>query len=407
MAEVKNKLQQGQKAAFIIIIAIALLACLKAAAGFLTGSMILLSDAIHSASDILAIFASWAGLKIAQKKPDKKFPYGYYKAENLATAFVSFIILWAGINFAREGYAKLFEVPVLKLAPLALAAAGISILVDFFSSNYLKTAGKKINSQALLTNAADKKNDIFVSGLVFISIFLSYRQIPYIEGLATILISLLILKVGLSSLKNSVLALMDVSPGREIEEKVEKAIESVEGIECFSDLKLRKSGPFVFGSAKVGVRKYLDVQRAHQLADKIEKEIKQKIPQINSFIVHIEPYISDYQHLVIPVKTEDQLKSPIYPKFARAPYFLFVNLKKNKIIGFYFLKNPYQKLKVKAGLSVAKMIIKQKSDTLITPQIGEIAMIALKNNLVDIYLAKEKNAEQAIKNYNQGKLEKK
>jgi len=146
----------------------------------------------------------------------------------------------------------------------------------------------------------------------------------------------------------------------------------------------------------------VDVQRAHEIADRVERVIKQEVPQVDSFIVHVEPFQSDFRHLAIPVKSKDGLAAKISPRLARSPYFLFVNLKGNDVKGFYVLKNSYQNKKTKAGLAVAKLIVKQKSDTLITQKVGEIALNTLRSNLVDIYQTQEKIAEDAIKKFGGG-----
>jgi len=101
----------------------------------------------------------------------------------------------------------------------------------------------------------------------------------------------------------------------------------VAGVEDFSDLRLRQSGPFVYGQVKIAVRKSINVDQAHFLADQIETIIKDKIPTISSFSIHIEPLKTDFSHLTIPVTQKQGLSSSTAKTFARAPYFLFVNLK--------------------------------------------------------------------------------
>jgi len=214
----------------------------------------------------------------------------------------------------------------------------------------------------------------------------------------------LILRIGLTTAKNSAFALMDVSPGKKIEQGVVKAIESVAGIEEFYDLRLRQSGPFVLGETKIGIRKSIDVEKAHEIADRVENEVKKNVFQIESFMVHVEPFKNDWRHLVFPVSEKQELNSKISDNFSRALYFLFVNFKKDKLKGFYFLKNPYKGKKVKTGLAVAKLVIKQKSDILITKEIGEITYFALKDNMFDIFQSKDIIVKKAINNFLGGNL---
>ena len=125
-------LKKGEKASAITTVFTVLLAIGKAIAGIFSGSLVLITDALHSGVDVLPIFASWFGLKISQREPDEKFPYGYYKAESITTLFVSLFILYAGFEFLREGFSKLFVFPSISYPLLAGGAATSSIVISFF-----------------------------------------------------------------------------------------------------------------------------------------------------------------------------------------------------------------------------------------------------------------------------------
>lgn len=400
----KERFQQGQRIAKLGIGIVVFLTLAKAGVGFWSKSAVLFSDAVHSASDLLPIFISWLGLKISQKKPDKKFTYGYYKAESLGAGIVSLLIILTSAEILITGFRHLFFFSAIKVPLLALGVSAVDALILFFFGRYEEKIGKRINSPSLLTIGKENKTHLFSSTAVFIGILSSYYQIPYGEGIVTILIGGLIFLIGFSTAKEAVFNLMDISPGEEMEKKIAKIINSTPGIEGFFDLRLRKSGPFIFGEAKVGIRKSVEVEIAHQIADKIEKLIKQKNPLVVSFIVHIEPFKSDFHHLVFPIEKNNGLSSKIASKFGRAGWFLFVNLKNKKIKGFYAIKNTFFNKSVRAGLGAAKLIIKQKSDVLITPEIGEISFYALKENLIDVYQTKTMTISSALNLFKQKKL---
>ena len=403
MAETIN-LKKGQqlteKAAFLETA----LALAKVFIGLASGSMALISDAIHSGADLLTIFTSWLGLKIAQKKPDQKFPYGYYKAENIGSLIISVVILWAAKTMFVNGYSRLFSFSTVNLPVLALLISLADAIILFFFGRHEIKIGRQINSQSLIALGSENRTHLFSSLAVFLGTLAAFYRIPYLEGVVILIISFLIFQIGFSSAKQALFSLMDVSPGQDIENKVKKIIKTIAGIEDFFDLRLRQAGPFVYGQVKIAVRKSINVDQAHFLADQIETIIKDKIPTISSFSIHIEPFKTDFSHLIIPVTQKQGLSSSIAKTFARAPYFLFVNLKAKKIKGYYFLKNPYQKQSTKAGLSVAKFVIKQKSGVLLTQKIGEIAYNALHNNLVDVYKIKDQTAQKVIDSFSNRKL---
>ena len=133
-----DKLKKGEKTAGISTITIILLASVEALIGFLSGNLILIIDALHNAADSVASFASWFGLKISQRKPTERFPYGYYKAESLATLFVSISILYAAFELLLGGYSKLYRVPKITMLIEALGIALVSAVGSYFLARYIK-----------------------------------------------------------------------------------------------------------------------------------------------------------------------------------------------------------------------------------------------------------------------------
>ncbi len=401
----KEELKKGAKLAQTAIWLEGLLVAAKVAAALLSGSLSLISDAIHSGSDIISIITSWLGLKLAQKDPNEKFPYGYYKAESIATSLISLIILYGSYEMVKRGISTWNNPSEISLPLIALIVSLADAIILFIFGNYEIKIGKETRAQSLIAMGEENRTHIFSSSAVFLGTLSAYLEIPYIESLVTLGISFLIFKIGFSNLKNSILVLMDVSPEQEIEEKILAIAEQVPGIEEAFELRLRKAGPSIFGEIKVGIRRSVDVVRSHQIAYTVEKRVKQEIPPLERLMVHVEPYQSDYQHLVIPVENKNGLKSKVAQKFARAPYFLCVNLKKDELEGFYFLDNPHKDKKNKAGLGSAKTVAESKSDCLIVHEIGEIAFHAVREYLFDIYLTQATTAQAVIEKFKQDKLE--
>jgi len=228
-----------------------------------------------------------------------------------------------------------------------------------------------------------------------------------VEGVVTIVFSLVIFKIGISSSRDSIFALMDVTPRKDVEDQVKEIINSIAGVEEFENLKLRKAGPFVFGEVNVKIRRHVDVKRAHEIADNIENKIKQQVEQIDSFTIHIEPYETDEQKLAVPINQNRDLYSEVSDKFGRANYFIFVIIdkKRKKVKSSYVKKNPYRKEYIKAGFAAVNFIVKEKIDTLITKEIGDISFHTLRDHLVDIYKTKGKTVKDVINNFMKNRLE--
>ena len=400
-----NKLKQGEKTAGVSTIAIILLASVEALVGFLSGNVILIIDALHNAADSVAGFASWFGLRISQRKPTERFPYGYYKAESLATLFVSIFILYVAFELLLEGYSKLYTLPEVTMPLEALSISLVSAISSYLLARYMKKTGEKVDAQSLIANAQERITHVFSSTVIFVAILLTFYKVSYVESIIIMFFSLVIFKIGISTAKDSIFALMDVSPSQEIENKAKEVIASISGVEGFEDLKLRRAGPYVFGEAKVKIRKFVDVGTAHQISQNIEKKIKRELGQIDSFTIHIEPYKTRKQKLVIPIQNRDDLNSKIVDHFGRANHFMFISLEENRVLSHHIKDNPHRTRKVRAGLFAAHEIAKDKVDVLITRQIGEISFHSLRGHLVDIYLTKRRVAKDAINGFVNKKLE--
>ena len=397
-------LKKGERISILSSLISFFLALIKGIVGFLSGSVVLIADALESVTDIASGIASFFGLKIAQKKPNEKFPYGYYKAESLASLFISTLIIYAAITLLISSYGRLFSMPKTDYGIIALVVVAVSALTSLLISLYLKKKGKELNIQSLIASGKDRLKDFFVSIIIFVVII--FKNIPYIEGGLSIIISILVLRMGIITAKDAIFALMDVSPSPEIEKKIKNIINSIPGVEDVKHIRLRISGPFILGDAHVKIRKFVNVLKAHEVADKIEEKIRKNVKEVESFTIHIEPFKSSKQKVAIPIKKDKGLDSEVINHFGRAENFIFVSLEGNKVKSYYIKKNPFKKKELRAGLSAARFVLNEKIDILITDEMGDISFHTLRDNLIELYKTKGKKVKTVLKNLNEKKLEK-
>ena len=401
MTEVFKK---GQKATMISALLTILLAVIKGIVGLVSGSVVLLADAVHSAADSLSSFAAWFGLKISQKKPTEKFSYGFYKAENLTALLISGFILLAGFLIVQESLSKFFVESKLNIPLVAIGAAVLDAIVMFSIGTYEVIVGRKINSRSLMADGRESRLHLLSSSLVLIGLFSSWLKIPYLEGIMGMAISLFIFQAGLSSVKDSIFALMDVSPEKEKEEKVKKILNGLSGIRGFENLKLRKSGPFIFGEVKIKIGKAINVKKAYEISENIEKEIKKGVRSIDSFTVMVLPYEVEKQKICIPIGKDKGINSLMSNHFGRANKFVFINLDKGEIKDYYIKENPYQEREIRAGLNTALFVIREKVDSVITQEMGPISLHTLRDNIVDVYSNTDGQVKEIVKKFIQKKL---
>jgi len=400
-----NKIfKEGEKTTFVAGSGTLFFAITKGIVGFLSGSVVLLADAVHSGADALSTFLAWIGLKIAQKEPTDKFPFGFYKAENITALIISFLIFYAGFHIAQESWSKLFTSYELSIPIVAIIVAALDGLVMFLIGTYELKSGRRINSQSLIADGKESRLHLFSSGVVLLGLLGTVFGWPYVEGIAGLVISLFVFQAGFESLRDSVFALMDVSPSKDVEKKVKEIINKISGIDGFSKLKLRKSGPFIFGEVTVKIARSVSVQRADEISSKIEQQVCSELTRVDSFVIHITTADQEHRKLAFPVDKKEDLEASVSNRFGRAVHFVFVEIKNGEVINKYTKDNPYREKEVRAGLSVAKWILKEKVDGVVVKEIGPISLHTLRDNIVEVYQREEGQIKDLLKMLNNNEL---
>jgi len=403
-----KKLNRGKKVAFIATIITLFLAALKGLIGYLFNSQILIADAFHSGADTIAIFASAFGLWLASRKKSNRFPYGLYKAETLGTLLVGGFIAWAGIELLSEGYEKLFIVAKVREFPyFPMGVTLLSVIAAFFIAKKEKSVGEEIYSQSLIANGKESFLDIFSSIIVLVGILLAYLKIPFIEGSIIILMSLLILKLGMENIWRSLLILMDANLDRELQAQVEQLTQNVYGVEQINDVKIREAGPFRMVELTFTTNPSLTVFRAHELADAVENKVISECEHIESVFVHVEPSAQKVISAIFPIEKIDGLKSIVSEHFGRAPYFIVLKIKEDKIEIEDFYLNEFLQKSRHIGLNVVKILADYGLDMLFTTQIGEISFYMLKDKFIDIYKIPKQNLTvmEVVEQYRKNQLQ--
>lgn len=398
--------KKGQKTTLIAGGGTIFFAILKAIVGVISGSVVLVADAIHSGADAFGTFLAWVGLKISQKDPTEKFPYGFYKAENIASLIISFLIFYAGFNMVRQSIGKLTGgVTELDIALIAIISAILDGLIMFAIGTYEVKSGREIDSQSLVADGTESRLHLLSSGVVLVGLLGTYFGVPYLEGIAGLIISIFIFEAGWDSFKDAIFVLMDRSPSSEIETKIGNILDKISGVDEFEGLKLRKSGPYIFGEASVKIKKDVNVQKADEISSSIQDQIKEEIDKVDSFSVKISSHQTSSPRVAIPITEKRELNSKIASKFGRTDYFIFLETNKEEIKDFEIKENPHKDEEVRAGLKTAQWVVEHKIDTVVTPELGPVSLHTLKDHIVDVYKSQKKDIKENIKKLSAQKLD--
>lgn len=392
-------LKKGETAAKYSTIANLSLAIIKGVVGVFSGSIALLADAVHSLSDIFASLAVYIGLKLSQRKPDEKFPYGYYKFETLASLVISVIIILSGFEIVIESIKSIIAPTTISIPLFAISVALLSVVISFFLAKYKDKIGTEIGSPALINDGQHSYVDVFSSLLVFAGILGAYIGYPVLQGVAGLAVALLIIYIGLKFGKNAILVLLDANLDPKTVQKIESMAINFEGVEGVHDIKVRRSGPYVFAELHLETKRRLSIAKANEISKNLEKRVINEIADLDSLTIKIEPGKKIIFRAAVPVDKDEGLKSDISQHFAKAPYFLMVDLDKEEIKNFQLKKNPATEYERKRGLKTVEFLKNEDVDLLLfNGEVKEGPAYALSDELIDIVRTKGLKLEDMLLN---------
>lgn len=283
------------RASLIAIIGNSILAAIKITAGIISGSLAVIGDGIDSSQDVISSIGILITAKILAKPPNKHYPYGYGKAEIIATSFLSFVIFFAGAQLGISSVLKILKGNTTEIpSALALYVTLVSIFGKILLTIHQRYAAKKCDSKLLLANSKNMQNDILISTSVLIGVFCTrILELPVLDAIAGLLVSLWILYVAFDIFKSANIELMDGTKDMSIYKKVFDIIESVEGVHNPHRTRIRNIGNKIMVSADIEIDGSTSLKRAHEISHEVEIRLRENIPNIFDVSIHIEPIGDD------------------------------------------------------------------------------------------------------------------
>ena len=275
-------------AASISIISNASLVIMKFIAGFLSGSVSVISEAIHSLMDILAAVIAFFAVRISDNPADKEHPYGHGKFENVSGVIEALLIFIAAIWIIYNAIHRFLIKAPIENVSIGIIVMSLSAIANFFVSRNLYRVAKKTNSIALEADALHLKTDIYTSAGVAVGLILIWiTGIRIIDPIVAIMVALLILKESYELLNRAYKPLLDTAIFEKELKVIEKCIN--ESKYTYHDLKSRQSGRERFIEFHLEMPGDVPLKDVHQKCDEIEDLIKSKISHIN-ILIHVETH---------------------------------------------------------------------------------------------------------------------
>lgn len=272
-----------------------LLACLKGAGAFATGSTALLASAVDSAGDVLVSAGNWIAVRAADRPADEGHPFGHGKLEHLAGLGQAIVIAASGILVVREGFVRLGAEIELEHPTLGLLVTVVSLFAAWVFARYLKSQARKHDSPALEADSLHYTTDLFTHvGVLIVFVWtLIAGHTPWMDAAVAFIIAGMILHGAWGLLLESAHRLMDAGLEREDLAAVEEVFASFgPPVRGFHDLMTRRSGPDRFVQAHVEIDADLSFREAHRLIDRIEDAICERLPR-TQVILHADPWPED------------------------------------------------------------------------------------------------------------------
>jgi cation diffusion facilitator family transporter len=283
---------RGVRVVQLGVLANAALAITKLVAGFLGNSYALIADAIESTADILSSLIVWGGLRVASREPDATYPFGYGRAETLAGATVAIMLLGAALVIAVEAIIEI-RTPHHTPAPWTLGVLVGVIVLKWWLARHVDSVATEISSTAVRTDAWHHRSDAITSAAAFIGISVAVWGGPGWESAddwAALVAAAVIVFNGSRMLRGCLGELMDRTVEPTLLDKIRSAAVGVEGVRATEKLAARKSGLHYRVTIHVQADPHLSLYDAHVLGGKVKGAIRATVPNVQSVLVHMEPY---------------------------------------------------------------------------------------------------------------------
>ncbi len=264
------------------------LAVIKFIAGTVGNSAALMADAIHSISDLATDIVVYISIKISGQKPDAEHPYGHGRAETIGSAIIGAAIFFVGFQISWKVLQDVFAGEFSTPKSIAFWAALVSIAGKEAIYRYTLRVGKNLRSESIIANAWHHRSDALSSVAAAIGIGGAALGWKLMDPLAAVLVGLMVVHVGGKIFYESLQNLMDIGVSPEALKEIEKLIKNSYGVKEYHELKTRKLGRDTFVDVHIQVQPRISISEAHNIAESVRHELREKIDHVTDALVHID-----------------------------------------------------------------------------------------------------------------------
>lgn len=279
-----------QKLSVVGIAGNVVLAAFKLFSGIIGHSGAMISDAVHSLSDVFATLIALIGVVLSKRPEDRNHPYGHERFECVASLVLGIILAGTGLAIGYSGIEKLVtheEIDIPTFLPLVAAAVSIVVKESMFW--YTMYFARKLDSPAFKADAWHHRSDALSSVGSFIGIGLAKAGFPVMDQVASLVICLFILKVAYDITKDALSKMLDTSCGKEFEEELSRFILSQPGVVEIDLLHTRQFGNRIYIDLEIAVKRDVSLLDAHSIAENVHNNVEKAYPNVKHIMIHVNP----------------------------------------------------------------------------------------------------------------------
>jgi len=347
---------------------------------------------------------AFIGIYFAQKKPNEKFPYGYYKLENIISLIISIFIFFTAWTILFESLKNIINfyqgVPrIIQNSPLTTGFLLISLFISILLTMYLQRIGKKTKSPIIISQGREKLYDIFISSSVIFGFVCALFNLYIIDSLISLVIVFFIVKGGYDIFLSATKVLLDAVIDFENRKELHGVIENYPKIEKIDKLEIRSYGRYIFVELDISFDKSFPISRLNTLIENLRTDIIEKFPQIFKIIIVSQSKQDPIIKIAIPLLDNNDLNSLISEHYGESPFFALIDIKEGVLMNLEILTNEFAKEERQKGILVADWLNSKKIDSLyLKKPLNRGPAILYNNNYIDIIITKWDKIEDIIKN---------
>ena len=291
--EMKQEHNLAYRVSAVSIAVNLILSFVKLLAGILALSGAMISDAVHSASDVFSTIIVIVGVAMSRKNSDSNHQYGHERMECMASLLLAAVLALTGAGIGVNGIKKIAGGNYETLAVpgmLALIAAIVSIAVKEWMYWYTRAAAKRIHSGALMADAWHHRSDALSSVGAFVGIFGARMGYPVLDAVASVVICLFIGKAAFDIFRDAMDKMVDKSCSDELVGQMREVVQREKGVIRIDDMKTRLFGDRIYVDVEFSADGRKSLEESHDIAERVHAAIEQEFPTVKHCMVHVNPY---------------------------------------------------------------------------------------------------------------------